>query len=144
MIFSNATTYAIRAILFLAIHGTKESKTGIKEISEKLEIPYHFLGKIMQQLARNQLIKSLKGPTGGFYMTSLEKSMSMMEVIELFEGKELFNQCSLGLKECSEDKPCPLHAQFKFFKESLQQNLKTQSIGDWAKQVESGNVVLWV
>jgi Rrf2 family iron-sulfur cluster assembly transcriptional regulator len=55
---SNTCKYAIRAVVYISVFGSKEKKTGIKEISEKLEIPTPFLGKILQSLARNKVLTS--------------------------------------------------------------------------------------
>lgn len=143
MIFNNATTYAMRAVLYLSVHSSENNKIGIKELAAKLDVPYHFLGKILQTLARQDIICSIKGPNGGFYMTDVENNLTMMRVVEPFENKNLFNQCGLGLKECSEDHPCPIHDYYKEFRGSLSRNLKNQTIGEWAEKVRSGNVVVY-
>ena len=142
VIFGNATTYAIRAVLYLAIYSTKENKVGIKEIAEKLDLPYHFLGKILQQLSRQQVISSIKGPGGGFYLSEDEKQKPMIQIIDMFEGAELFQRCGLGLKECSEEKPCPIHNQYKFFREQLHHSMANQTIEEWATKVLEGNVAI--
>ena len=113
-------------------------------MSEKLDVPYHFLGKILQSLARQDVICSIKGPNGGFYMTDEENKQPMMNVIELFENKNLFKQCGLGLKECSEQHPCPIHNYYKNFRTSIYENLSNQSIKEWAENVKSGNVVITI
>lgn len=64
--FSKACTYAIRAALYLAVHAGPQARLGVKEIAEALDVPKHFLAKILQQLVRNNLVSSVKGPSGGF------------------------------------------------------------------------------
>src|ERR1035438_5440298 len=65
MIYSRSAEYAIRAFVHLA--QVPEGKYAmVKNIAEQEEIPAHFLAKILQQLARKGLLRSSKGPTGGF------------------------------------------------------------------------------
>ena len=52
----------------LAAESSQEKKWTIKQISDHLSIPQHFLGKILQELVPRNIISSMKGPTGGFYM----------------------------------------------------------------------------
>lgn len=62
---SNTCKYAIRSVIYLALNAQDGKKIGIKKISEDLEIPTPFLGKILQSLARQKLLSSTKGPHGG-------------------------------------------------------------------------------
>ena len=65
MIYSRSAEYAIRAFVHLA--QVQEGKYAmVKNIAEQEDIPAHFLAKILQQLARKGLLRSSKGPTGGF------------------------------------------------------------------------------
>lgn len=65
LIFSRQCEYALQAVLYLALRPEGEM-TSIKEMTDKLGIPYHFLAKILQDLSKKGLLSSLKGPTGGF------------------------------------------------------------------------------
>ena len=142
MIFSNATTYAVRAMLYLAIYSSAEKKIGIKELAEKLDVPYHFLGKIMQQLARKDLLRSLKGPNGGFYLNDSDMEQPMIRVVEIYEEHYKFFKCGLGLKECSEENPCPIHNDYKVFRTEFYGKLANQTIRKWTENVATGQSVI--
>lgn len=142
MLFSNSTNYALRAVLYLAMESSEARKIGIREMAEQMNMPYHFLGKILQTLARNHLVQSSKGPNGGFYLTKFDKSTKVIKVVELFEGPDFYNQCALGLRECSEEHPCPVHENFKDFRDDLLHQLRTQGIDVWAQQVGEGKTAL--
>ena len=68
--FSKSCKYGIRAVLYLAVHSTNEKRLGVTEIASELDVPKHFLAKILQQLAKENLISSTKGPTGGFFLNA--------------------------------------------------------------------------
>ena len=66
LIFSNTCQYAIKACIVLA---TERKKIGIIDISEQIGTPTYFTSKILQQLAKKQLISSGKGKGGGFFLS---------------------------------------------------------------------------
>ena len=63
---SNSCRYGIRAVIYLASQPICRYKTGIKQISNDLDLPTPFLAKILQQLAKQKILSSSKGPHGGF------------------------------------------------------------------------------
>ncbi|MDJ1472330.1 RrF2 family transcriptional regulator [Xanthocytophaga flava] len=118
-----------------------EVKTvGIKEIAEALEVPQPFLGKIMQDLVRRDILSSVKGPNGGFYITEQTLAIPVIKVVEAVDGLGAFQKCVLGLHQCSGVQPCPLHAQVKPYRDVLFQSLSDQKIGDLKEELASGKV----
>lgn len=134
--FSKACKYGIRAVLFLAAHADSERKIGVDEMAEALQVPRHFLAKTLQQLSKAELISSLKGPTGGFYMSKKNLDGNLMEVVKIIDGGEVFHSCILGLPECSSVNPCPLHNHAFIYREGLVHQFKYLSIRDIAERVE--------
>lgn len=134
--FSQTCKYAIRAVLFLAMHVSLGKKVGVKEIAEALSVPQAFLAKILQQLSKSGIISSTKGPNGGFFMTPENLETAIIQVVITFDGEGVFNSCVLGLPTCSSENPCPLHMQAFAFREGLYYQLKHQTIGEIAKRAE--------
>jgi len=85
LIFSRQCEYALQAVLYIALKPQGEMSS-IKEITKKLHIPYHFLGKIMQDLSRKGLLRSLKGPTGGFTLGMPAKDITLFHIVEAIDG----------------------------------------------------------
>src|SRR3954470_13871019 len=112
-IFSKTCEYAVRAVFFIAQRTVDGSRVGIKEIATSIDSPEHFLAKILQDLSRKGIIQSAKGPNGGFYMDEHALKQPLTAVVEAIDGDGIFTGCALGLKQCSEVDPCPLHNQFK-------------------------------
>ncbi|MCK5781079.1 MAG: Rrf2 family transcriptional regulator [Flavobacteriales bacterium] len=130
--FSKSCEYGIRAVIYLAANSTETKRCGIKPIAAKLEIPSHFLGKILQKLARENVIHSIKGPNGGFFATEEDASKAMITVVNVLDGPSVFSSCAVGLKECSDEKPCPLHNDIKPFRNALMHSLSSKSIKTFA------------
>ena len=138
--FSNSCKYAIRAVLFLAIYTTEEEKAGVKKIASSLEVPYHFLAKILQQLSRQNLISSSKGPTGGFYIDRKNLKTPISKIVECIDGSTIFQTCIMGLPDCSDHNPCPLHEEYTSFKSDLFELFKNKSLGEVADEVKNKGI----
>lgn len=136
---SKSSKYAIRAVLYIANNTSEKKKIGSKEIAHKLEIPAPFLAKTLQELVKNELISSMKGPHGGFYLTKNNQQKSLFDIIDCIDSSEKFENCFLGQLECNDDKPCVVHHIYKPFKIELINNLKTKSIIEMAKEYSKNN-----
>ena len=135
--FSKTCEYAIRAMIFIAQKSKQQSKTGIKEIAKEIGAPEHFIAKILQDLCRNGLLQSSKGPTGGFYLDSHSQRCSLLEIVKVIDGDKLFYGCALGLHSCSEKQPCPLHYEFKTVRQNIYDMLKNATVGELQEQLEN-------
>lgn len=138
--FSKSCEYALRAILYVALNSAVTKKIGIKEIAKALNLPMHFLGKIMQNLVRQNILQSTKGPNGGFYMDNKERSIPIIKVIDAIDGLSHFKKCGLGLKECSDKRPCPIHNEFGPYRDNLKKILTKKTIKDITTVIKGGNV----
>jgi len=135
---SNTSKYAIRAVIYLALYSTKEKKVGIKEVSDKLDLPSPFLGKILQQLARHRILGSTKGPNGGFYLNKPAIDISLMEIIELIDGTESFTTCVIRNEICSPDNPCSIHDKISRLRKEERMLFSTESIADLVSEFREG------
>jgi Rrf2 family protein len=136
---SNTSKYAIRAVIFLALYSSPQNKVGIKRISEELGIPTPFLGKILQNLAKVEILDSTKGPRGGFTLARPAMDISLMEIIEIIDGAGSFDQCVIRTSTCSADSPCSLHEKIAPFRKGMRSLMHTESIADLAAEFRNGN-----
>jgi len=139
---SNASKYAIRAVLYLAENSSDNKRYGAKAIAEELEIPRPFIAKLLQQLAKAKLISSVKGPKGGFYTTSKNLENNMCSILNEIESENIFEGCFLGLPQCSDENPCPVHFIVAPFKEALLDKFQNQTIRDFATEVKQKGAYL--
>ena len=73
-------------------------------------------------------MQSAKGPNGGFYMDEINLRQSVADIVREIDGDKLFTGCGLGLKECSEDHPCPIHNDFKHIRQEIKTMLEESRI----------------
>ena len=137
-IFSKTCEYAMRAVFFIAHRTVDGGRVGIKEISIGVQSPEHFLAKILQDLSKRGLVKSVKGPNGGFYMDAFTLKRPLADVVEAVDGNGIFIGCGLGLDYCSETNPCPLHHQFKEIRNQISELLKKTTIEELNENLNLG------
>lgn len=135
--FSKTCEYANRALIFIAQKSKDGYKVGIKEIAKGIDAPEYFIAKILHKLAKKNLVQSLKGPTGGFYMDKLSLQYSLADVVKAIDGDKIFSGCGLGLDYCSEKTPCPIHNEFKKVRKEIYEMLQGAKLGDLQEQLES-------
>jgi len=133
---TKASQYAILAVLFLAQNCRTGEKYKAKDIADKLDIPRPFIAKLLQRLAKAGIVSSVRGPQGGFYMTSENMQHNMCRVLKELGNKPVFEKCFLGLPECSDENPCPVHHIVAPFKEALLEKFRKQSIREWIENRE--------
>jgi Rrf2 family iron-sulfur cluster assembly transcriptional regulator len=126
MILSRACKYGLQAVLHLARHDQRPLLS--KEIAQALSIPQHFLAKILQDLSRRGLLQSFKGRGGGFKLARPADNIRLLDVVETIEGGEFDAGCVLGLRECSDEKACPVHYQWKQIKAQILSMLSDKSV----------------
>lgn len=137
--FLKTTEYALRAVIYIAQKSSQEKKLGLAEIAKAIDSPQSFTAKILQQLTSgDKIISSTRGPNGGFYISEKSKKLPVYAILEAMGEDEILKKCVLGLKLCSEIKPCPLHHQYKLIKPQLVRMFETKTISDLANEIESG------
>ncbi|MEO8711545.1 MAG: Rrf2 family transcriptional regulator [Parafilimonas sp.] len=134
--FSKKCEYAIRALIFIARKSKEGLKVGIKEIAKSIDAPEQFMAKILHELTGHNLVQSLKGPTGGFYLEKKSFNISLAAIVKAIDGDKLFTGCGLGLSSCSEKKPCPIHNEFKKIRTNIYDLLQASKLGDLQEQLE--------
>ncbi len=138
MFFSKTCEYAIRAVIFVAQKSEGGRKVGIKEVAAGIDSPEHFVARILQDISKRGLIKSSKGPNGGFYVDSSVQNNTLADIVKTIDGEKIFKGCGLGLKSCSETKPCPLHNDFKEIRKKMHLTLQSATIGEFNENLNLG------
>ncbi len=139
---TNAAKYAIRAVLYLTEKVNTGEKLNGKDISKNLDMPDAFIAKLLQKLAKYNIVSSAKGPKGGFYMSEKNLNKHIDDIIIAIDNKDIFEGCFLGLPVCSDENPCPIHHIVAPFKEQLQDKFQKMTILDFAKEVKDNGTHL--
>ena len=141
--FSKACEYAIKAAIFIAERSLNKHKVSQQEVADAIAGLKAFTAKTLQKLTKQNLISSIKGPNGGFYATPSQlNNVSLIDIVKAIDGLESLTGCGLGLTECNDDKPCPVHHEYKPIREKMLQMLSATNIKQLAKDTKKGNTFL--
>ena len=143
---SNTCKYAIRAVIFLGIENEKTKILGIKTIADTLSIPMPFLSKIFQNLAKNKILFSMKGPNGGFGFARPIENITLMNIIEVIDGRDIFENCLMGFQPCSNDKDkcCAANATFYPIKMELKQYFEDHTIKEFVDEFKAKKSTIYI
>lgn len=137
MIISRTSQYAIQALIYIATQAQDQPILN-REIAARLNVPAPYLAKIMQHLCRGGLLNSFRGRLGGFILRTTPSQISLMKVLSLTEGAAFTQGCVLGLKLCSDETACPMHARWTPIKQHIIDLLNEQTLDKLAEAVVIG------
>jgi len=98
---SRKIDYALRAVIHLADEEAAERICSVSEIASRERIPRQFLEKIVQELIHKGLVRSRRGPHGGYVLARPADKMTFRDVIEAVEGPIALNNCTGDHADCS-------------------------------------------
>lgn len=137
MIYSSACEYAIRATTYLATRHDTDELVKLKDISEAEDIPAPFLSSILQRLVTVGILRSARGPTGGYALVAPPSEVNLMDIKESVDGTAELDACAVGLGRCSDEMPCPLHDSWKPIREQIRTYLQTTTLAQMADAMAS-------
>jgi len=132
--------YAVRSIIFIGIRAAGGTRVNVRQIASELEVPMQFLSKILQVFVKKGVLKSLRGPNGGFSFLKDPFEVSLFDIITIVDGPEMFESCVIGTRPChctdhSFDK-CTVHDAYAPLRQELIQFFKRETIGAIAANYE--------
>ena len=137
--FRKETEYALRGLVYIQVQNYKDRRPGIAEIAEEIDAPQYYTAKIMQRLVKQGFVKSIKGKGGGFYFSLDEPGLALKEIVRAIEGEKSFSGCGIGLKECDENNPCPIHEKFAPIRDSIEALVTEETIQNLAIKMIDGD-----
>ena len=137
--FSTSCHYGLQAMIYIALHSTPQKNVDLISIASDLEIPKHFLSKVLQMLVKRGLLESTKGPTGGFKLRKSAAEITLIKIVDAIDGLEMFSQCGIGFKKCDGNKPCPIHFEYAQVREQIEELFNTKSLLQLTEDIKSGN-----
>lgn len=128
MLWSSACEYAIRASTHLAAQ--PDALVQLKDLAREEAIPAPFVGKILQSLVRTGILRSVKGPRGGYGLARPPREITLFMVTAAVDGTKDLETCAVGLGRCSDEMSCPLHDAFKPIRQAIRRYLESTTLAD--------------
>ncbi len=137
--FSRASEYGVKVSVYIIDSSLKNQKVSMKDVAKAIDSPEAYTSKILQQLSRNDIIQSEKGPTGGFSVEKDKiKELNLRMIVTAIDGDSIYEECGLGFHQCNESKPCVIHHQYKSIRDDLKTMLENTLLVDLSEDIEKG------
>jgi Rrf2 family transcriptional regulator, iron-sulfur cluster assembly transcription factor len=141
MLFLPPTRYAILALSYMA--GQAHDKPlSVAKIAEEADVPEKFLAKILITLKQHKLLKAVKGPGGGYYLSRPPEEICLRDLVAAVEGPSWADKCVLGLDRCVDETPCPLHSEWSRFRRDIQEKVHQVTIHQLALKLKEKRAYL--
>jgi len=109
MKLTKSTDFAMRILIYLA---KQEGLSTMPVIAKKLNIPYNNLTKLIQAMAKSQLILTKKGKSGGIRLLMSAEDISLKKVVDLIDGPTVLSDCQKMPELCALSNDCKLKTVF--------------------------------
>ncbi len=143
--FSKACKYGIKAAVFIAIESMQNRRVKLPDVVENIGSPEAFTAKILSQLTKANIIRSVKGPYGGF---EIEKErlnqIKVKAIVEAIDGNMLFSACGMGFLSCGDENPCPLHFKYTQVRNEINKMLDSTTLLEMATDVKNQKTKLLI
>ena len=132
----NAATLGIHACCLLAAAPDNQHLTS-KDMAETLNGSANHISKILQILTRAGILRSIRGPSGGFVLACDPEKTSILEVFEAIEGPILKKRCMLRVPVCKPSEPCVMGSLVEDVQEMVRERFAGTTLGDMARFLNS-------
>lgn len=129
-ILSKSCIYALRATMYTACQGPSGTLVSVQAMARELDIPQHYLTKVLGKLSRKRIMKSQRGKTGGMALAGPPQTITLLDIVEAVDGKAPLDGCILGPEHCSDRKPCPLRKSWMVERKRLETLFSKTRISD--------------
>ena len=129
--FTRKTEYALMAIKYMKTKPVLYITTA-KEISDKINIPFQNLAKILQYLAKLKFIKPIYGPNGGYRINKELINLNLWDFLEKMEGPLGLADCLINI-DCNQIEKCNIKTPINKIQTKMKTVFSTMTVGDVIK-----------
>jgi Rrf2 family transcriptional regulator, iron-sulfur cluster assembly transcription factor len=128
MTLSKTTEYALRVLALMAADTEKMYTSAF--LHSELKIPKKYLQRLLTDLSKNDLIRSIQGRNGGFVFAKKIEKIFISDIIDAVEGFNKEPSCFFGFEKCALENPCAMHDVWVASQQELIKVLSTTRLVD--------------
>lgn len=137
---SKTAEYALRAVLYLARVNDRRP-VPVDDIARALGAPRNYLSKTLHELARVGVLRSLRGPAGGFSLAADPETLTVAEVADRFDESRTSGMCLLGGRPCDTANPCGAHHLWSQAQDASRAQLTRMTIAQLVRKASPVSVI---
>jgi len=129
--------YAVTAVLDLALN-SKDKPVNLSDISSRQAISLSYLEQLFSKLRKNNIVKSIRGPGGGYLLNAPQDQISVATIINAVNESVELSRCD-GRANCHDGQQCLTHNLWVDLSDRINEFLDRISIGELIRQNEHQN-----
>lgn len=133
MKLSTRSRYGLRALIDLAFH-YNDGPVPLREVAERQNLPENYLEHLMAALRRGGIIKSVRGPSGGYYLNRAPQDITLGDIFRLLEGPIAPAECSASSEgTCSSPSDCFVFSLWQELSDEINNVFDSKTLADVLK-----------
>lgn len=138
MKISTKGRYGLRILIDLALHDPEKPRM-IRDIAVSQQISEKYISRLVLDLRRGQLIRSMRGVTGGFFLAKKPSEITLLEIIETMEGPISVVDCVRFPAKCGRQSLCPAHGIWNELNKGIREQMRQHTLDDILKGFREQN-----
>ena len=134
MYYGHAAEAAIRAALYLGSQPAGKLSP-VQGVAAATKLPKAYLSKVIQRLAQDGLVRTVRGPRGGIQLGKPAEAITLWSLVHATEGRGDPDRCALGIGNCSAKDPCPLHGRWGPLRGEFQRLLEGTTLAELLQDI---------
>lgn len=136
MTLTKTTEYALRTLRHMSHR--EHAVFSADLLHRELKIPKKYLQRLLTDLSKSRLLRSVRGRKGGFILARSTEQITLAEIIDAVEGFNAGERCFFGFERCVLDRPCAMHEVWTRTQNSLVLALSTTRLSDLVDHAQPG------
>lgn len=129
MKYAQSTELAVDSLLFMAANPERQEFSA-DELAKAQHLSASYLAKVLQQLARAGLLRSQRGPRGGYALARPPHEITLLDIARIFEGRAPLYSCNAQAKLCGLGSRCLILSTFQEAEEQMHAVLRGVTLAD--------------
>ena len=125
---SEGSYLALHGLAYIAQH--ESDRLSVKKLAEVLHASEAHLAKVFQKLSKADLVKSVRGPAGGFELNKPAEEVNFLEIYEIIEGKVKLGGCPFGKINCA-FQSCIFNTELTRISQDIYDTFKNMKLSDF-------------
>lgn len=140
MMLTTKGRYAVMAMVDLTYYKQNEKAIALHEISARQDIGISYLEQLFNKLKKHQLVKSIKGPGGGYLLNKSAKDISILSIVTAVDESMKITRCNSVDKGCLKNKHkiCFTHTLWDGLSKQISSYLDSISLADVCRNIGKG------
>jgi len=126
---STKTRYGLRALLELAKDSTGKP-VNLMDIAEKQKLSFKYLESIFNLLKNNRIVRSIRGPSGGYLLAKTPDELSLYNIFTAINGPLNITDCIIDPTICGNSRNCPANTIWSELQDNIKKFFESKTLED--------------